>query len=60
MVYINFKEGKYFFNPNHGLTYLGKSDAEERLFEEVAKSCSRWGLNYPRFYRMKLKEEIQK
>ncbi len=56
MAFINSSEGQYFFDPSSGCTQIASSEVKKKLYDYVAGQCSTWGLNYPRFYRLKLKE----
>ncbi len=56
MAFINSKDGQYFFDPSYGCTQIASGEVKKKLYDCVAGQCSTWGLNYPRFYRLKLKE----
>lgn len=58
MAYINQSDGHYFFDPSHGCYQIANKEVKKKLFDFVANQCSTWGLNYPRFYKLKLKDGL--
>lgn len=52
VLFLNFAEGHYFWDPMGGLVQLADFEVTKELYNIVGGTSSRWGLEDPRFYRI--------
>ncbi len=52
VLFLNFSEGHYFWDPMGGLTQFADFEVKKQLYIAVGGTSSRWGLEDPRFYRI--------